>query len=667
MTFDYIFGDPDDQPAHPESDIHADLPLVPVPDEPAEDVPTAEESAEDAPEQDDVDEPADGSSDEPSDEPSDDADDESDEDVEGDASEVAALIAGMPGVAGAFDEDGAFAFLPSGVGIEDSGSETDIEAPAAEEPSSESESESAEQPDLFSVLAADAADDGEPVSEAAEEPAEVPATEAEAAEPEPQQPRRRFFATAEWARPQQPAAEPSSEDAPVESATAESASPEGEPTESATQAAPAESASEPVPTVLPQPVVPEPSDGFVMPAIDPATAAALGLSDDVPLDATRPWVPEEPAQRPASAAATVDDPLVGRRRRTLLPRWFWPALAVAAVLIGIATFAAIRISQSSLVEVPQLVGLTAAQAQARLEAKGLRGVTTDSRYSSSVAKGGILGQDPKPGSKVKRGSRIALIVSVGSETVQMPDVIGMSLTDAQRVLSSLGLQVRIERVSSEDATPDVVLSSIPSPGVSISTSDIVRLAAAGSVETSSGSLLPYKLDGTTFAIDPSPMTSGTADAPMEVARRLRALLEASGARVIVTRSVNDTDTSAGARALRAQEGSPTAIVGLDVPLTGRSGLGVMQIVSTRSAQSNYAGSLKLAQTLMDTLQRSDERPQTLTPVDDVVAFTGPAPGVRVQLGTSGAAGDRLALTDPDRDDAIARGIYRALGRLYGKQ
>jgi len=418
-------------------------------------------------------------------------------------------------------------------------------------------------------------------------------------------------------------------------------------------------------------------EGPFLPPLDADAAAFFGLSDEqlgitrempVTPESSEPESPaESPAEPPSEPTRTGDEPVFARRRRTLFPRWLVPSLIASIVVIALGTVLAIQISQSGLVEVPQVVGLSVSQAQLKLAEAGLRMVTTDSRYSSAVPKGGVLSQNPSPGDKIKRGARVGIVVSVGSETVQMPDVIGMPIADAQRVLSSLGLRVSVDHVAAEDATPNVVLSSIPSPGMNVSTSDVVRLTTAGSSDTSSSSLLPYKLSGTSFALDPAPVPAGVPDAPVEVARRLRALLEASGARVTVTRSVADTDTSAGGRAARAAEASPTAIVGIDVSAAGPGGLGVLSIPASRAAQPNYRSSLKLADAMLDALRIPGEQPQQLLPIDDAIAFSTAAPGVRLQLGSAAAPGDRLALTDPDRNDAIARAIYRALGSLYGKR
>ena len=56
--------------------------------------------------------------------------------------------------------------------------------------------------------------------------------------------------------------------------------------------------------------------------------------------------------------------------------------------------------------------------------------------------GEVISQNPGGGSKVARGSTIALVVSKGFPMVPIPDVRNQSVTDAVSALTAAGLEVQ---------------------------------------------------------------------------------------------------------------------------------------------------------------------------------------------------------------------------------
>src|SRR4051812_22243814 len=72
--------------------------------------------------------------------------------------------------------------------------------------------------------------------------------------------------------------------------------------------------------------------------------------------------------------------------------------------------------------VPKVVGLQAPVALKALEKQGLTGTTRG--VFSPRPKNEVVGQDPAPTTKVKKGSAVALQVSKGKKSVPVPDVVG---------------------------------------------------------------------------------------------------------------------------------------------------------------------------------------------------------------------------------------------------
>ena len=90
--------------------------------------------------------------------------------------------------------------------------------------------------------------------------------------------------------------------------------------------------------------------------------------------------------------------------------------------------------------VPNLVGESSAQATSQLQSLGLVAVVTQ-QYSDTVASGTVISQSVGPGIKVARGSSVGMAVSQGPHMVTVPDLTGMTLSQAQTTLQQSGLSI----------------------------------------------------------------------------------------------------------------------------------------------------------------------------------------------------------------------------------
>lgn len=97
----------------------------------------------------------------------------------------------------------------------------------------------------------------------------------------------------------------------------------------------------------------------------------------------------------------------------------------------------------SLGAIPVVAGFPKNVAKAALEAAGLNVRVVASQYSSSVAKGQVIAVVPDE-PEIGKGSSIKLVVSLGPETVKMPQVKGETILAAKSLLESLGLKVIID-------------------------------------------------------------------------------------------------------------------------------------------------------------------------------------------------------------------------------
>jgi serine/threonine-protein kinase len=91
------------------------------------------------------------------------------------------------------------------------------------------------------------------------------------------------------------------------------------------------------------------------------------------------------------------------------------------------------------IEVPPVVGLPVAQAQAQLQGLGLAAAVE--QVDDTAPAGQVVAQDPGPGSGAEPGQTVTLQVSNGPPTVQVPQVVGMPCRDAERTLQGAGFAV----------------------------------------------------------------------------------------------------------------------------------------------------------------------------------------------------------------------------------
>jgi N-acetylmuramoyl-L-alanine amidase len=351
-------------------------------------------------------------------------------------------------------------------------------------------------------------------------------------------------------------------------------------------------------------------------------------------------------------------------RRRLVPLW---AIIVpsALVVVGVAFIIYLVVGHATArVSVPNVTQLDVAVARSRLGEQGLYLTRGDRRFSPSVPLDGVIDQSPAPGTEVSRGTYVTVILSAGSESFPMPDVVGVPLQNARETLQAKGLSVDTEVVASS-RPKNTVVSSNPAAGVTVSSSDKVRLAVSSG--SGGGNILqPAKLGGCIFVIDPAPPSAGVTDTPMEIERRLNSLLEASGARVYVTRSITDTGpiSTPDARALRARATSATAVIGLDVRPKGATGLSIVTMQSLKVPSSAYLGSVQLSQSLIRTLGAIQPGVRSAEIPADPVLQALSAPGARVLLGSTADKKDLAHLSDPAWEDQVAGAIYTSLAESY---
>jgi serine/threonine-protein kinase len=120
-------------------------------------------------------------------------------------------------------------------------------------------------------------------------------------------------------------------------------------------------------------------------------------------------------------------------------------------------------SGPSKVTVPDVTGYDAAMAQQILAAAGLTVARSDSVQAPNVAPGLVVVTRPPAGSVANPGTGVVIVVNRGAPTIPVPDVVGMSLSDARAKLEDAGLVVgAVTRRRVSGANPGTVIGQQPS-------------------------------------------------------------------------------------------------------------------------------------------------------------------------------------------------------------
>lgn len=153
------------------------------------------------------------------------------------------------------------------------------------------------------------------------------------------------------------------------------------------------------------------------------------------------------------------------------------------------------------VSIPDLRGMTVADAGQRAAALGLTLEVEKHLYSADVPPGRVTNQSPVAGAMVRRGWRVWLTESLGPQKLAIPDVKGKDQRFATIEIRRAGFQTgAVAAMPWPEAQPGVVIAQSPDPNASGVESPEMNLLVAGPVDeeqAQSGVVMP-NLEGQVF-------------------------------------------------------------------------------------------------------------------------------------------------------------------------
>ncbi|MCI1634881.1 Stk1 family PASTA domain-containing Ser/Thr kinase [Bifidobacterium sp.] len=127
---------------------------------------------------------------------------------------------------------------------------------------------------------------------------------------------------------------------------------------------------------------------------------------------------------------------------------------------------------SGMTKVPDVAGKSQAEALQTLNDQGFNTNTTEEN-SDSVAAGSVTRTNPGSGTSVEQGTAITVYISKGKEQVTVPSLVGMTLNDAKKALSSASLT--LGTISGSQDGSSTVTQQNPAANTSVDKSASVSL------------------------------------------------------------------------------------------------------------------------------------------------------------------------------------------------
>lgn len=199
-----------------------------------------------------------------------------------------------------------------------------------------------------------------------------------------------------------------------------------------------------------------------------------------------------------------DDDYRGRRGKQGISRSLEKAVTIGGIIVGVLIIIVLAVgiakasgllkfgnsaqdsskteetqdsTSASMVEVPDLVGLTEDQAKEKISSMKV-GIRYTGEEESDLEEGLISSQEIAPGTQVAEYSTINYKLSKGKETVTVPDVIDRTQEDAEQILKDMGFEVSITKQYSDTVLEGNVISSSPTAGTSVSKGAAISLVVS---------------------------------------------------------------------------------------------------------------------------------------------------------------------------------------------
>ena len=193
-------------------------------------------------------------------------------------------------------------------------------------------------------------------------------------------------------------------------------------------------------------------------------------------------IPEKVVERPMKTQKDAPEPKKarkGKKKRTIfLPVLFGItvafALACLALCWAILNDSSTLMSEKADVVLADYSGMTQDEVNAQPQvSSGQITVNWEQSYSNDYAAGYVYKQSPVAGRTVREGQSVTLTVSLGIQSVTVPDVTNYLQTDAEQQLKNLGVSVLVTQAVEPTVASGSVIRTDPAAGSQVAAGSTV--------------------------------------------------------------------------------------------------------------------------------------------------------------------------------------------------
>ncbi len=168
--------------------------------------------------------------------------------------------------------------------------------------------------------------------------------------------------------------------------------------------------------------------------------------------------------------------------------WIWAAVVTIVAMVAAVAFWALNFAGREVVPansrlVPDVVGVEKEMAIDMLEDLDLI-VVPIQEASDEIEEGRAIRTDPAAGTTLVKGDTVTLFISAGSESVAVPNIVGMTQADAAAALAAVGLKIgQITEADDPTVGAGIILSSDPETGKELTKGSSVKVQVASGMVT----------------------------------------------------------------------------------------------------------------------------------------------------------------------------------------
>lgn len=150
-------------------------------------------------------------------------------------------------------------------------------------------------------------------------------------------------------------------------------------------------------------------------------------------------------------------------------------IGILAVFLILVMPIILNVTKGREIETPNLVDMNIDTARMLLSSADLK-VEVLKEIDGKKTPGTIISQDPIPGTIIKKGRTIYVNISTGAKMIMIPNIVGMNLQTAIKLLKDQGFNgIKINRIFNDKVQKDSVISQKPAAGMNVTAAEMITI------------------------------------------------------------------------------------------------------------------------------------------------------------------------------------------------